>query len=131
MNLLVKALRAKMLHFVIPLLLCSSLSCQPGPESEVHDSDDSQFWTTAEGDRWLIEAAERGDARAQGIRGTMYLLGKGAPKDYVKAYMWYDLAVANGDTESVSSRDLVASFMTPGQIAEGKRLAREWRPTTP
>ena len=30
--------------------------------------------------------------------------------------------------KTVNNRDLVASIMTPAQIAEAQRMAREWRP---
>ena len=30
--------------------------------------------------------------------------------------------------KTVNSRDLVASIMTPAQIAEAQRMAREWTP---
>ena len=59
----------------------------------------------------------------------MYEDGKGVPQDYVQAHMWYNLAAAQGgmagDT-TVKNRDRVAKRMTPAQIAEAQRLAREW-----
>jgi hypothetical protein len=44
--------------------------------------------------------------------------------------MWFNLAGANGSVSAVKSRDLVANQMTPDQIAEAQRLAREWKPKT-
>ena len=54
------------------------------------------------------------------------------PQDYTQAYMWLNLAAANAPQEErvnrVRSRDRVAAKMTPAQIAEAQKLAREWKP---
>ncbi len=42
------------------------------------------------------------------------------------AHMWYSLAAAKGGKEAASSRDFVAKRMTPSQITEAQKLAREW-----
>ena len=34
----------------------------------------------------------------------------------------------NGFDEAAKNRDLIAKEMTPEQIAEAQRLAREWKP---
>ena len=55
------------------------------------------------------------------------------PQDYVQAHMWFNLAASrlppgtNRD-KAVKNRDIVAAKMTPAQIAEAQRLAREWKP---
>jgi hypothetical protein len=36
---------------------------------------------------------------------------------------------AQGDLEAANKRDELAAKMTPDQIAEAQRLAREWKPT--
>ena len=83
---------------------------------------------------WARKAAEQGNADAQSNLGTMYASGRGVPQDYVQAYKWYDLAAALPPalwTEmhqiAVKSRDRVAAKMTPAQIAEAQKLAREWK----
>ncbi len=73
--------------------------------------------------------AERGDAFAQFILGSMCESGEGVPQDYVQAHMWFNLAAAAGDAAAPHNRDLVAAMMTPAQIAEAQRLASEWKPT--
>jgi len=57
----------------------------------------------------------------------MYDKGKGVLKDYVLAHMWMNLAAAKGVKEAVKGRDLLEKNMTPAQLAEAQRLAREWR----
>ncbi len=80
------------------------------------------------GAKWFRKAAEQGNALAQLNMGQMYNYGWGVKKDLVKAYMWYSISVAAGDQDAVSKPDSIASEMTPEQIAEGKRLAAEWKP---
>ena len=72
--------------------------------------------------------AQQGDVGAQLYIGMMYQLGKGVPQDYVEAHKWFNLATAQGDKLAKWFRDDVASLMTPAQIAEAQRLAREWKP---
>jgi uncharacterized protein len=78
--------------------------------------------------KWYRKAAEQGLAVAQSDLGAMYGLGKGVPKDYVQALMWFNVAAAQGYSEAQQGIDLVAEKMTPSQISEAKRLAREWKP---
>ncbi len=75
-------------------------------------------------EEWL-PLAENGHARAQHDVGRMYFLGYGVSQNAVKAYMWVYLA---GTLEAKWKLHLatIASPMTPAQIAEAQRLAREW-----
>jgi hypothetical protein len=43
--------------------------------------------------------------------------------------MWYNLAAAQGDKDAAKARDELTAKMTPAQIAEAQRLARQWKPT--
>jgi uncharacterized protein len=91
----------------------------------------------AEAIKWYRKAADRGFPDAQTNLGLMYANGKGVPEDYVQALMWCVLAVAGNSAyvqdrnAAIKNRDTVAAKMTPAQIAEAQRLAREWKPTTP
>jgi len=78
--------------------------------------------------RWYRKAADQGETYAQLSLGSRYSKGEGVPKDYVQAHMWYTLAAAQGDKDAGEFRDLLAEKMTPAQIAEAQRLAREWKP---
>jgi TPR repeat protein len=59
----------------------------------------------------------------------MYDNGQGVPQDYVRAYMWFNSAAAQGLQGAEEDRDQVAQQMTAAQIAEAQKLAREWKPT--
>ena len=61
----------------------------------------------------------------------MYKKGQGVPQDYTQAYMWINLAAAQGFEEAVKTRDNLVKKLTPSQIEEGQRLAREWIATHP
>jgi TPR repeat protein len=82
----------------------------------------------AEAAKWWRMAADRGDVYQQFNLGVMYENGQGVPKDYVQAHKWFELAAVQGDSEARKRMDLVAEKMTPAQIAEAIRLAREWKP---
>ncbi len=82
----------------------------------------------AEAVKWYRLAAEQGYADAQNNLGLKYDLGQGVPQDYVQAHLWYNLAAAQGNELASKNRDIVADRMTPAQIAEAQRLAREWKP---
>ena len=79
--------------------------------------------------------AEQGDAEAQYALGYMYRNGEGVPKDYVKAYMWFTLAIERlprldnaGRSLAESNRTLLTTMMTPAQIAKAQKLAKKWKP---
>ncbi len=78
--------------------------------------------------QWCRLAAEQGHAGAQVLLATMYHLGQGVPRDDVLAHMWATLAAAHGIAVAVKWRDLFEKAMTPAQLAEAQRLAREWKP---
>ncbi len=83
--------------------------------------------------KWFRKAAEQGQALAQSNLGFMYYEGRGVPQDYAQAHMWYNLAVSKLPPSelrdiAVKNRDTVAKWMTPAQISEAEKLAREWKP---
>lgn len=71
--------------------------------------------------------AEQENPLAQFYLGALYQDGLGVPQDYVQAHMWYNLAGTNGNQDAVEFRDRLAGKMTPAQIAEAQKLAREWK----
>ena len=66
---------------------------------------------------------------AQYNLGVMHNNGEGVPQDYVQAHMWWNLAAVSGDEDAIGNRNIVAEDMTPAQLAEAQKLAREWKPT--
>lgn len=86
----------------------------------------------AEALKWLRKAADQGVPEARSNLGFMYENGEGVPQDYVRAHMWFNLAAAIAkpkDREMMARyRDDLATKMTPEQVAEAQRLAREYVP---
>ena len=77
---------------------------------------------------WYTKAAEQGDADAQNMLGLMYANGEGVPKDSVLAYLWWNLAAAQGLKSAKRNLGKIEKIMTREQIAEAQRLSREWKP---
>ncbi len=75
--------------------------------------------------RWYKLAAAQGYANAQIKLGTMYGKGQGVLEDYARAHMWFNLAAAAGNLNPVEGRDIMVRLMTPQQVAEAQKLARE------
>ena len=81
----------------------------------------------AEAVKWYRLATDQGSADAQYNLGGMYATGQGVQQDNVSAYMWLSLSAARGEQSAIKSRDLIAQHMTPAQIAEAQKRAREWK----
>ena len=86
----------------------------------------------AEAVKWYRKAADQGNAKAQLLMGDMYFNGTSVTQDYVLAHMWWNLSATGpkGQAQEMAAkkRDKVAKAMTPQQLAEAQRLAREWKP---
>ena len=82
--------------------------------------------------RLWLPLAEQGDAIVQLNLGLLYYWGHGVLQDsvqnYVEAHKWFNLAAARGNLSAADNRDWLAKKMTPDQLAEAQRLAREWKP---
>lgn len=57
--------------------------------------------------------------------GVLYNQGEGVAQDYVEAYKWLVLAIANGGDDAVELRDLLRKKMTPSQIKKAQTLAKK------
>ena len=77
---------------------------------------------------WFRKAADQGDVDGQVYLGKMYAQGQGVPIDHVQAYMWYTLAIKDGNSSAKYSRDLIAPIMSPAQITTAEQLAAQWKP---
>jgi uncharacterized protein len=85
---------------------------------------------------WFRKAAEQGKAIAYLSLGLMYAAGRGVPQDFIQAHVWLNLAAArlpSGEHQerAAKTRETIAARMSPAQIAEAQRRAREWQPKQP
>ena len=73
---------------------------------------------------WLNRAiTEEDDMLAEHNIAKLYAEGKGVEKDYVTAYMYYDLAGTAGAEE----KSKLAERMTPEQVQEGLSRSHQWQ----
>ena len=78
--------------------------------------------------KWYRKAAEQNYDGAQRLLGACYSLGQGVAKDYVVGYKWFLLAAGQGDEGAKKGLIVSESLMTREQIAEGQKLARNFKP---
>ncbi|QPJ66097.1 MAG: sel1 repeat family protein [Candidatus Nitrohelix vancouverensis] len=75
---------------------------------------------------WYRRAARQGNATSQYNLGMIYGSGKGVLQSYILSHQWFNIAAANGHEDGRLMRDKLAELMTPEQIQEAQRLAKEW-----
>ena len=71
------------------------------------------------------KAAEAGYPVAQFNLGIMYYRGQGVRRDYVLAYMWFDVSAAQ--TASAVARQNVARRMSPAQLTQAQKMSLQCR----
>jgi TPR repeat protein len=78
--------------------------------------------------KWFRKAAEQNLAPSQYSLGMCYYYDQGVAKDYVEAYKWILLAAGQGDESAKKAMTQLEKVMTREQIAEGQKLARNFKP---
>jgi len=71
------------------------------------------------------KAAKNGDQKSQFMVSVLYDTGKGTTQNLMSAYIWASIAAVNGDKVSIKNRDQISNKMTPQQVEQAQRLARE------
>ncbi len=74
--------------------------------------------------RYASKLAETNHPGAQFMLGNAFRRGMGTPPDNKKAYVWYNLAAANGSIESMPLRDNLARSMSSPEVLEAQADAR-------
>jgi TPR repeat protein len=103
----------------------------------LHDNrlDDNEY--PIENDRkgaikWLLKAAQQGLPRAQSRLAQIYASGPETSEDIIKACTWFILATTSLSgihrQMAQSGYERISSQMTPAQIAEATRDAKNWKP---
>jgi len=81
----------------------------------------------AQAAQWYRKAAQQGDADAQYNLALLYGTGKGVVPDLVQAWAWFDAAFTRaGKDNARKNRDVTAQRMTPVQIEQAKKVARDY-----
>ena len=76
--------------------------------------------------QWFQRAAEQGHVIAQATLGAYYWAGRGVPQDLSKSYFWSAIALAQGDENSKSRLEGLASQMTRAQVLAARQQAEAW-----
>jgi len=58
--------------------------------------------------------------------GMMYCIGRDVEIDLVSAHKWLNLAALRGSKEAKAVRSEISAEMSPLEIAEAQRQARNW-----
>jgi uncharacterized protein len=74
--------------------------------------------------RYSAKLAETNHAGAQFMLGNAFRRGMGTPIDNKKAYVWYNLAAANGSIEAMPLRDNLARSMSSVDVLDAQNEAR-------
>jgi len=80
--------------------------------------------------KWFRMAAEQANPEAMFRYGCMLYYGRGVERELVSAHMWFNLAAAAEFKAADDYREMVAEKMTPQEISEAQKLARNWKPKT-
>jgi uncharacterized protein len=79
-----------------------------------------------EGATMAPRAAVRPDAEQLFDLGVHYATGRDVEQDLVAAHKWFNLAAISGYDEAAFHRQQIAAEMSPKDIAQAQRAAREW-----
>ena len=74
---------------------------------------------------YLRPLAEQNHKKAQGTLGWMYEAGKGVRRDYIMAFVWYDLAVTNGHKKARRNRNSVESKLDEDELKKARALSQK------
>ncbi len=85
----------------------------------------------AEALKWWRKAAEQRFGEAEYNLGLLHMEGRTVPQDNIQAHMWFSLAAIERWPDAAKNRNLLAGKMTPSELSESERLAREWREKYP
>jgi TPR repeat protein len=78
--------------------------------------------------KWFRLAVEQDHAASKFNLGACYYNGEGVNQDKIEGYKWISLSAAQGHAPAIKTLAVIESEMTPTEIAEAQRLARQFKP---
>ena len=75
--------------------------------------------------KWYRLAADQGIAIAQHNLGIMYAKGEGVTEDYVESYARFNVAVALGDKDAKTAKEILTAKMTKEDISAAQKRSKE------
>lgn len=76
---------------------------------------------------WYRKAAIQGSSIGQFNLARLYWSGAGGPQSWVLAYVWMNIAAANGDEDAPQELSTIAKQLDPGELERARELSRRWR----
>lgn len=76
--------------------------------------------------KWYLESAKQGYRKSQRRLGTMYALGYGIPKNYIKAYAWLRVSAAQKSPRALSNLRKLEAHMSSEHIRYAKKLSKQY-----
>jgi hypothetical protein len=77
---------------------------------------------------WYLSRAQNGDPDSQ-IEAARLLSSKSASSDdLIQACAWVTIAAKSGAREASRLRSRIMKRMTPKQVSEADRIAKDWKP---
>ena len=73
---------------------------------------------------YLRSLAKQNHKRAQGTLGWMYESGKGVHRDNIMAFVWYDVAIANGHKRVHRNRNSAESKLDEDELKKAQALSK-------
>ena len=119
---------------VAALAVAAMLGSAPSAVAETLEETIDSFrpGDYARASEFFLPLARQGNIAAQESLGFMYAAGRGVPRNFVQAYLWTYLALAQTTGEAADrGRATLAAIeakMTPAEIAEARTLALAWTP---
>ncbi len=83
----------------------------------------------SEAARWFRSAAELGFVDSQFNLASLYERGAGLPQSLTEAYKWYAIAAKGGDKESATRVGVLATQLSPADLALAQQAAASFKPT--
>jgi localization factor PodJL len=83
----------------------------------------------SEAARWFRGAAELGFVDSQFNLASLYERGAGLPQSLTEAYKWYAIAAKGGDKESATRVGVLATQLSPADLALAQQAAAAFKPT--
>ena len=113
---------------ILWVVIAISPNPSPSPAQQSQQAQPSAPTTNPErtsGDSTLINKAKAGDADAQHNLGMSYLLGKGVPRDFAKAFEWVQKAAMQGNAPAQTTLGW-AYMSSEFGLRSDFQLAMEW-----
>jgi len=79
--------------------------------------------------KWYTESAKQGYRKSQRRLGTMYAMGYGVSKNYIKSYAWFKISAVQRSHKALRNLRKLEPHMTADEIYYAKKLAKQYYET--